>query len=68
MARDTRHRGRKFKLPILVLEARDIDDAVELMTKHPSAKFGPWEIRPSPGVCEFMRESRERRALALKED
>jgi len=31
----------------LVLEARDIDDAVELMSKHPGVRFGPFEIRPA---------------------
>ncbi len=32
---------------VLVLEARDIEEAAELMSKHPSVNFGcPWEIRP----------------------
>jgi hypothetical protein len=29
-----------------VLEARDIDHAVELMSKHPGVRLGPFEIRP----------------------
>src|SRR5262245_39666589 len=29
-----------------VLEARDMDHAVELMSKHPGAGLGPFEIRP----------------------
>lgn len=32
---------------ILFLEAKDIDQAVELMSKHPGVKFGPFEIRPA---------------------
>ena len=29
-----------------VLEARDMDHAVELMSKHPGVRMGPFEIRP----------------------
>ena len=29
-----------------VLEARDMDHAVELMSKHPGVRLGPFEIRP----------------------
>ncbi|MGE3804853.1 MAG: YciI family protein [Gemmataceae bacterium] len=29
-----------------VLEARDMQEAVEVMSKHPGVRFGPWEIRP----------------------
>lgn len=32
---------------ILLLEARDMAHAVELMSKHPGSKMGPFEIRPS---------------------
>jgi hypothetical protein len=32
---------------ILLLEARDMDHAVELMSKHPGVKTGPFEIRPA---------------------
>ena len=32
-----------------VIEARDIDHAVELMSKHPGLRFGPFEIRPIDG-------------------
>ncbi len=30
---------------ILLLEARDLDHAIDLMSKHPGAHVGPWEIR-----------------------
>jgi hypothetical protein len=32
---------------ILVLEARDLNHAVELMSKHPGVRNGPFEIRPA---------------------
>lgn len=32
---------------ILILEARDLNHAIALMSKHPGARFGPWEIRPA---------------------
>jgi hypothetical protein len=32
---------------ILLLEARDLNHAIALMSKHPGVKMGPWEIRPS---------------------
>ncbi len=32
---------------ILLLEARDLDHAVALMSRHPGVRFGPFEIRPA---------------------
>ncbi len=32
-----------------VIEARDMEHAVELMSKHPGIQFGPFEIRPIDG-------------------
>ena len=32
-----------------VIEARDVEHAVELMSKHPALRFGPFEIRPIDG-------------------
>ena len=32
---------------ILLLEARDLNHAVALMSKHPGVKMGPFEIRPA---------------------
>jgi hypothetical protein len=31
---------------ILLLEAQDMDHAVQLMSKHPGVRVGPFEIRP----------------------
>jgi hypothetical protein len=51
---------------ILVLEARDLDHAVELMSKHPGVRGGPFEIRPAADVTGMVRESEKRRAAAIK--
>jgi hypothetical protein len=47
---------------ILILEARDLNHAVELISKHPGTKFGPWEIRPAADLSEMMRQSEARRS------
>jgi len=46
---------------LLLLEARDLDHAVELMSKHPGVKFGPFEIRPVADLCGMVKESEKRR-------
>jgi hypothetical protein len=46
---------------ILILEARDLNHAVELISKHPGTKFGPWEIRPAADLNEMIRQSEARR-------
>lgn len=47
---------------ILILEARDLDHAVELMSKHPGVKTGPFEIRPVADMTAVIRESERRRS------
>lgn len=47
---------------ILILEARDMDHAVELMSKHPGVKVGPFEIRPAEDLSRMIHESELRRA------
>jgi hypothetical protein len=49
---------------IMILEARDLNHAVELISKHPGAKFGPWEIRPAADLAEMVRQSEARRRAA----
>jgi hypothetical protein len=46
---------------ILILEARDLDHAIQLMSKHPGVKVGPFEIRPAADLSEMIRESEQRR-------
>jgi Uncharacterized protein conserved in bacteria len=47
---------------ILILEARDTDQAIELMSKHPGIKAGPFEIRPAGDLSEMVRASEQRRS------
>jgi hypothetical protein len=47
---------------ILVLEARDLNHAVQLMSKHPGVKAGPFEIRPTEDLSATVAESERRRA------
>src|SRR5512146_2449185 len=48
---------------ILVLEARDLNQAVELMSKHPAVRFNStFEIRPVGDMTEMIRASEQRRA------
>src|SRR5881394_67362 len=49
---------------ILMLEARDLNHAIQLMSKHPGVKAGPFEIRPAADLSEMIRESEGRRAKA----
>lgn len=49
---------------ILVLEARDLNHAVQLISQHPGVQFGPWEIRPAADMTEMIRESERRRGKA----
>jgi hypothetical protein len=51
---------------ILILEAKDMDHAIELMSKHPGVKNGPFEIRPADDLSKMIRESEQRRAKAAE--
>ena len=45
-----------------MLEARDLNQAIQLMSKHPGVKAGPFEIRPAADLTEMIRESERRRS------
>lgn len=47
---------------ILVLEARDLNHAIQLMSKHPGVKAGPFEIRPAADLSAMVSQSEQRRA------
>lgn len=49
---------------ILILEARDLNHAIQIMSKHPGVKAGPFEIRPAADLSEMIRESEVRRGTA----
>ena len=45
-----------------VLEARDMNHAVQLMAQHPAVKFGTiWEIRPIGDMSDIRKASDQRR-------
>ena len=46
---------------ILVLEARDMNHAIQLISKHPGLRYGPWEIRPAADLNQMIAESEKRR-------
>ena len=49
---------------IMMLEATDLNHAIQLMSRHPSIRMGgSWEIRPSADLSEFLRESELRRGV-----
>lgn len=47
---------------LLILEARDLDVAIQLISKHPGMKMGSWEIRPVEDMSGMIRESERRRS------
>jgi len=49
---------------ILILEARDLNHAIQLMSKHPGVQAGPFEIRPAADLSGMVRESERRRGKA----
>jgi hypothetical protein len=51
---------------ILVLEARDLNHAVQLMSRHSGVKAGPFEIRPAADLTRLVHESSERRRKSTK--
>jgi hypothetical protein len=48
---------------ILILEARDMSHAIQLMSKHPGVKAGPFEIRPAADLNEMVEASEKRRGM-----
>src|SRR5882757_3968532 len=51
---------------ILVLEARDMNHAQQLMAQHPALKYGSiFEIRPAGDMNEIMKASEQRRRKAV---
>ena len=50
-----------------ILEARDMNHAVQLVAQHPSLKFGStWEIRPVGDMSEIMKASEQRRKQVVR--
>lgn len=49
---------------ILILEANDLNHAIQLMSKHPGVRAGPFEIRPAADLTGMIRDSEFRRGKA----
>ncbi|HEX8619527.1 MAG TPA: YciI family protein [Thermoanaerobaculia bacterium] len=49
---------KEFLGGILILEARDLNHAIALISKHPGVRFGPWEIRPADETVKALIEQR----------
>ena len=49
---------------ILILEATDLNHAVQLMSRHPGVRVGPFEIRAAEDLAPLIRESEARRRSA----
>lgn len=51
---------------ILILDARDMNHAVQLIGQHPALRYGNiFEIRPAGDLSEIMRASEQRRSQAI---
>jgi len=48
---------------ILILEANDLNHAIQLMSKHPGVRAGPFEIRPAADLAPLVRDSERRRGV-----
>jgi hypothetical protein len=49
---------------LLLLDADDLNHAIELMSKHPGLAAGPFEIRRAEDTTGMIRNSERRRASA----
>ena len=49
---------------ILLLEANDLNHAIQLMSKHPGVRLGPFELRPAHEQINQMIAARSRAARA----
>lgn len=49
---------------ILILEARDLNHAIQLMSEHPGIKAGPFEIRPAEDLSAMIAASEKRRSAS----
>ena len=47
---------------LLIIEARDRNHAVQLISNHPGVQMGAWEIRPAQDLTPMIQESEKRRA------
>lgn len=48
---------------LLILEAVDLNQAIQLISNHPGVKMGRWEIRPALDLKPMIAESERRRGV-----
>jgi hypothetical protein len=48
---------------LLIIEARDLNHAIQLISNHPGVKMGRWEIRPAHDLAPMIQESEKRRRV-----
>lgn len=48
---------------LLILEARDLNQAIQLISGHPGVKMGRWEIRPVEDLRPMIEASERRRGV-----
>jgi hypothetical protein len=46
---------------LLIIDARDLNQAIQLISNHPGVKMGAWEIRPAQDLTPMIEESKRRR-------
>lgn len=52
---------------IMFLEAKDLNEAIQLMSKHPSLRMGgTFEIRPNADLSPLVAESKQRRGQDVR--
>jgi hypothetical protein len=47
---------------LLIIEARDLNHAIQLISNHPGVKMGAWEVRPAVDLTPMIEESKRRRS------
>lgn len=53
---------------ILILQAENMEHAVELMSKHPGVRIGPFEIRPADEAIDKMVAQRDAAFIEKKKN
>ncbi len=53
---------------IMILEARDLNHAIQLMSNHPSTRLGgTWEIRPADEQINALYQEKEKYSMASQQ-
>jgi hypothetical protein len=50
---------------LLIIEAQNLNHAIQLISNHPAVKMGTWEIRPAEDLTPMIEESKQRRASKI---